>query len=205
MSFKIPTSVPKKPWAKGLSVLDRLWKRGLLPEDLDRHYFLHWFVVYGGNIIRTAKALQIHRNTIQGHFLDLGYSKRSVRLRHAWAALESKDPNGTFEAKFHSFYRTFGKDPSLSREENDGLVGLWRIKFPFKSLTPHYFLWAIRAGKSKEWVQKVSGYSYRHRARLLNPLLSRKSRDGFWLSPEKPRVEEIYSLRYRRILSKDKR
>jgi hypothetical protein len=173
-----------------------------MPEDLDRHYFLHWFVEHRGNIIRTAKALQIHRNTIQGHFLALGYSKRSVRLRHAWATLEKKDPQGPFERKFDAFYRTHGKRPSLSRQENEALVGLWRIKFPFKSLTPHYFLWAIRAGKSKEWVQKTSDYSYRHRARLLSPLLSKRTRDGFWLSPERPKIEEIYSPRYRKVLAK---
>lgn len=205
MPFKAPSHVSRSSWTGGLAVLNRLWKRGLLPESLDRHYFLHWFVVYKGNIIQTAKALQIHRNTIQGHFLDLGYSKRSVRLRHAWQKLESKSRQQSFEKKFNLFYKTFGRKPALTPEENAGLVGLWKIKFPFKSLTPHYFLWAIRAGKSKEWVQKESNYSYRHRARLLNPLLKPNSRDGFWLSPEKPKLEEIYSPRYRTILSRKKK
>lgn len=204
MAFKRPSSVPRAPWVKGLKILGRLWKRGLLPQDLDRHYFLHWFVVYKGNIIQTAKALQIHRNTIQGHFLQLGYSNKSVKLRHAWQKIEdaSRLP---FEKRFDRFYRQFGRKPVLSSEENAALVGLWQVKFPFKSLTPHYFLWAIRAGKSKEWVQRSSDYSYRHRARLLSPLLKPNTRDGFWLSPLKPKLQEIYSPRYRRVLAGKKR
>ncbi len=70
MSFKTPTSISKTQMDHGFSTLNRLWKRGLFPEDLERHYFLHWFVIYKGNIIQTAKALDIHRNTIQGHFLN---------------------------------------------------------------------------------------------------------------------------------------
>jgi hypothetical protein len=205
LAFKVPTNLSKPKWSKGLSTLNGLWKRGIQPEELERHYFLHWFVVYKGNIIQTAKALQIHRNTIQGHFLDLGYSKKSVRLRHAWQKLNDQSKNLSFEKKFDRFYKTFGKKPSLSPAENAGLVGLWQTLFPFKTLTPHYFLWAVRAGKSKDWVQKELGYSYRHRARLMNPLLKPKTRDGFWLSPLKPQVPEVYSSRYRTILARKKK
>ena len=204
MAFKVPTAVPKPKWLKGLSTLNRLWKRGLFPDDLERHYFLHWFVIYKGNIIQTAKALQIHRNTIQGHFLELGYSKKSVRLRHAWQKLQEKS-KPPFESKFLAFYKTFGRNPPFSTEENAGLVGLWQAKFPFKTLTPHYLLWAIRSAKPKGWVEKTLGYSYRHKARLLSEVLKSKSRDQFWLSPLKPKVEEIYSRRYRRVLSRKKR
>lgn len=205
MSFKIPSAVPKPKWIKGLSALNRLWNRGLFPEDLDRHYFLHWFVVYKGNIIQTAKALDIHRNTIQGHFLDLGYSKKSVKLRHAWQSLLSSSKNFSFEKKFHVFYHRFSGKPRFSTDENAALVGLWQAKFPFKTLTPHYLLWAIRSGKPKDWVEKKLDYSYRHKARLLSQVVNPKSRDGFWLSPLKPQVKEIYSARYRTILSRKKK
>jgi hypothetical protein len=203
LSFKIPTTHSKVKWHKGLTSLNQLWKRGLFPEDLERHYFLHWFVIYKGNIIQTAKALQIHRNTIQGHFLELGYSKKSVRLRHTWQKLDEKSKQ-SFEKKFHQFYLSFAKKPRFSPEENSVLVGLWQTRFPFKTLTPHYLLWAIRTGKTKEWVQKQLGYSYRHRARLLSQVLKPKSRDGFWLGPLKPQLKEIYSPRYRTILSHKK-
>src|SRR6185295_2199003 len=126
MSFKAPSPISRPKWLQGLSTLNRLWKRGLFPKDLERHYFLHWFVVYNGNIIKTAKALQIHRNTIQGYFLDLGYSNKSVKLRHQWRALNEKSKNSSFEKKFYSFYQQFSKKPRFSSEENAGLVGLWQ-------------------------------------------------------------------------------
>jgi hypothetical protein len=149
--------------------------------------------------------LQIHRNTIQGHFLQLGYSKKSVRLRHAWQKLEEKMKGVSFPKKFHTFYKQMGKKPTLSPEESKSLVELWQTKFSFKALPPHYLLWALRAGKSKEWVQKKLDYSDRHRIRLLSSLLDKGSRDGFWLSPLKPQAKEIYSARYRTILSRRKK
>ncbi len=200
----MPSNVPKPKWLKGLSTLGLLWKKGLFPQDLERHYYLHWFVIYKGNIIQTAKALDIHRNTIQGHFLDLGYSKKSVKLRHAWQKLEIAQKS-SFEKRFYSFYKKFGVKPSFSPEENNALVGLWQAKFPFKTLTPHYLLWTIRVAKPKDWVEKKLGYSYRHRARLLSNLPKPKTRDGFWLSPLKPQVKEIYSRRYQTILSGKKK
>lgn len=205
MAFKIPTAVPKSSWLKGLSALNRLWKRGLFPEDLERHYFLHWFVIYKGNIIQTAKALDIHRNTIQGHFLELGYSKKSVKLRHSWQKMTEDSSKLPFEKQFHVFYNRYSGKPRFSAEENAALIGLWQAKFPFKSLTPHYLLWAIRSGKPKDWVEKKMGYSYRHKARLLSNILKPKSRDGFWLAPLKPQIQEIYSRRYRTILSHKKK
>jgi hypothetical protein len=205
VSFKKPSSVSRPNLVQGLKTLNRLWERGIFPQDLDRHYFLHWFVVYNGNIIQTAKALQIHRNTIQGHFLQLGYSKRSVRLRHGWQKLNEKMRNDPFEKKFHVFYKEFGKKPNLTPEESKNLVRLWKTKFSFKVLSPHYLLWALRAGKSKEWVQKKLDYSDRHRIRLLSTILKPKSRDGFWLAPLKPLAKEIYSSRYRTILSRKKK
>jgi hypothetical protein len=201
LAFKKPAGVSRKNLIHGLSGLNSLWKRGLLPDDVERHYFLHWFVIYNGNIIKTAKALQIHRNTIQGHFLQLGYSKKSVRLRHAWQKLNMKFPQTPFGNKFYGFYQKFGVKPRFSPEENKGLVTLWQTRFPFKTLTPHYLLWTIRSGKPKDWIQKKLGYSYRHRARILSYLLKPKTRDGFWLAPLKPTVKEIYSARYRNVLS----
>jgi hypothetical protein len=202
MPFKTPTSFSKPHLSKGLQTLGKLWDKGLLPKDLERHYFLHWFVVYDGNILQTAKALQIHRNTIQGHFLDLGYSKRSVQLRHAWAQLMDKNKNVPFESNFLIFYEQFGGKPKLIAEENKILVTLWKTRFDFKTLSAHYLLWALRSGKTKDWVQKKLDYSTRHRIRLLTSLLSPKNRDGFWLSVLKPASKEIYSARYRNILSK---
>lgn len=176
--------------------------KGSITRDLERHYFLHWFVVYKGNILKTAEALQVHRNTIQGHFLSLGYSKKSVRLRHAWQTIQIQVRHLSFENKFFTFYKRFGVNPRLNPKENKNLVGLWKIRFPYKTLAAHYLLWAQRAGKPKDWVIKRLDYSFRHRARLLSQLVQNKTRDGFWLSPLKPSLDEIRSTRSAKMTGK---
>ena len=204
MKFNPPTGISKSKWVHGLSTLSHLWERGLFPEDLERHYFLHWFVISNGNINHMAQMIDTHRNTIQGYFLEFGYAKKSVNLRHAWQHIELgvKEP---LEKRFYSFYKKFGGKPSFSPEENAGLVGLWQTNFPFKTLTPHYILCSIRSGKPRDWVKKKLDYSFRHRARLLNPLPNPKTRDGFWLSPLKPQVNEIYLKRYQTIHANKKK
>ena len=193
MTFKRPSSLPKSFWLNGLRTLGQLWHRGLFPQDLERHYFLYWFVSLDGNILKTAKSLQIHRNTIQGHFLSLGYSKKSVRLRHAWKTIHPKASGRSFEANFYFFYQQFSPKPKLNSVENKGLVGLWKTRFPFQTLPAHYLLWAQREGKSKEWAVKKMDYSFRHRARRLNQLVHPKTRDGFWISPLRPSIFDIRS------------
>ena len=194
MKLKDSPSHPK--WRDGLLALNRLWRRGLFPHDLEKHYFLHWFVIYDGNIIKTAAALKIHRNTIQGHFLKLGYSRKSVKLRHAWQTLSQKQ-KGSFEKRFYAFTRKFAARPHLSAQENQSLVGLWQTHFPYKILIHHYLLWAIRNKKTKTWIQSQLDYSYRHQTRILSQVGKPKSKAAFWLSPLKPQPLEIYSERYK--------
>ena len=59
MPFKAPSNFSKANLLQGYKTLNQLWNRDLLPKDLERHYFLHWFVAYQGNIIQTAEALQL--------------------------------------------------------------------------------------------------------------------------------------------------
>jgi len=205
MPFKKPSTFSKTDLLQGFETLNQLWNRNLLPKDLERHYFLHWFVVYQGNIIQTAKALQIHRNTIQGHFLQFGFSNKSVRLRHSWQTLGEKNKKTSFESNFLKFYGLFGGKTKFTPEENKKLIKIWQTKFSFKTLMTHYLLWALRTEKTKDWIQKKLNYSERHRIRLLTAILSPQTRDGFWLAPLKPTAEEIYSPRYRNILSKVKK
>jgi hypothetical protein len=205
MSFKITSAFSKSDLKKGLEVLNRLWNRNLIPEDLERHYFLHWFVVYQGNIIRTAEALQLHRNTIQGYFLKFGFSKKSVRLRHSWRMAVGKNKKDSFDSDFLKFYHQFGGKIKFTREENKLLITLWKTRFSFKTLVTHYALWAVRIRKPTDWFQKKFDYSHRHYLRLLTSVLDPKSRDGFWLAILKPVPEEIYSLRYQNLLLKRKK
>jgi hypothetical protein len=185
-----------RKWHAGLLKLNQLWQRGFYPDDLEKHYFLHWFVFYQGNIIKMSKALRIHRNTIQGHFLKLGYSRKSVKLRHAWQKL-LKSSESSFEKIFFIFYHRFALKPHLSFEENKKIIWLWQTQFPYKMLVHHYLLWALRNKKTKTWIQSQLGYSYRHQTRILSRLGKPKSASSYWLSPLKPKPLEIYSERYK--------
>ena len=194
MKLKNSPSIPK--WRDGLLTLNRLWQRRLFPDDLEKHYFLNWFVIYDGNIIKTAGALKIHRNTIQGHFLKLGYSRKSVKLRHAWQTLSEKQKS-SFEKRFYAFYQKFAVKPRLSSDESNKLIGLWQTHFPYKLLIHHYLLWAIRNKKTKTWIQSQLDYSYRHQTRILSQIGKPKSKAAYWLSPLKPQPLEVYSERYK--------
>jgi hypothetical protein len=205
MLFKKPSVFSKPDLVRGLEVLNQLWNRNLFPEDLERHFFLHWFVVYHGNIIQTAKAIQIHRNTLQGYFLKFGFSARSVFLRHTWQKLAKKNKKAPFELNFFKFYARYGGKPQFTREENKRLTALWKTGFPLKTLTVHYALWAVKKHQSRDWVSKKLGFSNRHSLRLLTPILNPKTRDGFWLAPLKPTRETIYAKRHLQNLSKTKK
>jgi hypothetical protein len=182
MTFKTPPAFSKADLRQGFEILNQLWNRNLVPDDLERHYFLYWFVVYGGNICETARALQIHRNTIQGHFLKFDFSNKAVFLRHSWNSLVKSNPNAAFESHFLKFYRSFSGGIRLTREENRILVLLWKTRFAFKSLTPHYLIWGIKTRQPKKWVLKKLGFTQRHRNRLLTASRDPETRDGFWLS-----------------------
>lgn len=195
---KTLSSASVKKLRLGFSTLDHLWKKGLFPKDLKRHYTLYWFVTYDGNIIKTAAALQIHRNTIQAHFPQLGFGGRAIRLRHSWQRLGRKS-SGAFNNRFYTFYSRFSSRPKLTRPESTALTGLWQTGFPYKILIHHYLLWGLRSKKNKLWLQSRLGYSYRQLVRMLGQILKAKAKQAFWLSPLKPKYTEIYSPQYYKL------
>lgn len=181
---------------EGLKTLDRLWMRGLVPDDLEKHYFLTWFILCQGNILETARRLRIHRNTIQDHFFQYGYANKAVVLRHAWRRLAAAHPGRSFENLFHEFYQRQAKKPVLTRAEHTGLLHLWNAGFPRKVLPHHYLLWAVRHGKTREAISTRLSFSVRHQMRLFSQILNPRSRAGRWLEPLKPKPEEWYRPRY---------
>ena len=205
MSFKKPPAFSKSDLQRGFEALAQLWNRNFIPEDLERHYFLYWFVVCDGNIIKAARALQIHRNTIQWHFVNFGFGNKALVLRRFWKRLIAENKKASFESNFLKFQRQFNGEKKFTREENKILTSLWKTRFPFKTLAAHYLLWTLRAEKPKDWVLAKLDYSNRHRLRRLTSILDSGTRDGFWLESLKPNSKEIYSLRYRKILSKSKK
>jgi hypothetical protein len=191
MNIQTKTSFSKKRLLEGYRTLSGLWQKGLLPDDLELHYFLHWFALCDGNISRAAKALQIHRNNVEGRFPKFGLRGQAFNLRHSWARLVEKNKQASFKSNFLQFYRQAGGKPKFTPEENSGLTALWQTGFPFKTLLAHYALWGARAGKPKPWVQSQLGYSHRHHLRLLTTIRDPRKGNGFWLAPLKPRPGEI--------------
>src|SRR5665213_4274299 len=183
---------------KSYKTLNKLWHKGLLPNDLEFHYFLHWFAFYQGNINHAVRELHIHRSSFYIGLEKFGFSGKALNLRHSWQRLAEKNKKASFPAIFFKFYRRYGK-PKFTPEENRRLTALWQIRFPFKALRTHYALWGIRAGQPMEWVQKKLGHSQRNHLRLLAPLRNPKTGYGFWLSPLKPRFEEttLRGIKYR--------
>jgi hypothetical protein len=200
--MRFPTRIDKPKLTKGLNTLSRLWARGLVPDDLERHYMLYWFLVCGGNILETARRLKIHRNTIQGYFLRFKYSRRAVRLRHAWSQLQARNPRKGEAELYHLFYRKHGSKPSFRDVETRGLVALWAAGFPMKNLKAHYLLWASRSGRSRAWIESRLGFSNRHQLRIFSQIGRPGTRENFWLKSLAPKRDEWYLPRYRQIVSK---
>ncbi len=196
MKTKTDNIFSKNELLSGFDALDGLWKRNFVPEKLERHYFLYWFVIYDGNIIRAAEALQVHRNTIQVHFVRFGFAQKAVGLRHAWKQLAEKNKKASFESNFFKFCRQYDVKTGLSFKENKSLIRLWQTGFSFKTLGAHFMLWAVRNDKSREWFQKKLGYTGRHCLRVLVSCLNPKTTNGFWLAPLKPVPDEIYTERF---------
>jgi hypothetical protein len=200
--MRFPTRVDKTRLSRGLRTLSLLWKRGLVPDDLERSYMLYWFLVCGGNILEAARRLGIHRNTIQGYFLRFRYSRRAVRLRHAWGNLKERFPRKAEAELFHLFYRQHGEKPSFGSTETRGLVSLWSAGFPMKVLKAHYLLWASRRGKDRDWIESRLGFSNRHQLRIFGQIGRTGTRENFWLRTLSPKRDEWYLPRYRKIVAK---
>jgi len=192
MTSKIEIRYFKTALLRGYAVLKRLWDRDMVPQDLELHYFLHWFVVCDGNIVQAAQELKVHRNTIENHFRKFGFSKKAVLLRNVFLMLEGGMKQTGFEDNFFNLYNRFNEKTKLSLFENKLLIQLWQTRFSIKTLNAHYLLWAVRAGKSKEWIHEKLDFSERNCLRVLGLALDTKKRDGFWLAPLKPSASEIY-------------
>ncbi len=205
MAGKIEIRYFKTALLRGYAVLKRLWERDLVPQDLELHYFLHWFVACDGNIVQAAKELKVHRNTIENHFRKFGFSKKAVLLRNVFMILEDGLNKSRFEDHFFNIYNRFNETTRLTRFENKLLIQLWQTRFSIKTLNAHYLLWALRAGKDKKWIHEKLDFSERNCNHLLGAVLDTKKRDGFWLAPLKPSPNEIYKRNRSRKTVKPKR
>jgi hypothetical protein len=186
-------SFSKKRLLDGYRILNKLWHKGFFPDDLELHFFLHWFAYCRGNISHAAQALQISRTGMEKHLRRSGLQGSAFTLRHSWLRLSEKNKKAPFETNFFKFYHQAGGKPKLTTEENSRLAKLWQTGFPFKTLLAHYIFWGIRVRKSKPWVQSQVGYTKRNLRRYLSSIRNPETINGFWLAPLKPRPEEFFT------------
>lgn len=175
-----------------LVVLNRQWDRGLMPWELDNHYFLTWFGFKNGNVVQLAKAAGIHRNTAIGKFQSKWGKKFTFKLRQVWREITRKFPKDKFEGRVYRFYRKRGYGPGLKRKESNALVNIWLVGFPLKALRTHYSLWALRKGWTREDVSRELGISPRtfHRIRVMGAWKGELAHK--WMLPLRPSERDWY-------------
>ncbi len=177
----------------GLSTLDRIWSRGILPEDLRKHYLFTWFAKKQGRVIQQSNSLGLHRNTLI--YLFTQYSKKKpLVLRSLWNKVNESNPLKSFPSLVYIFYKMAGCRPEYSKEESNRLIDLWLVGFPQQLLRVHYFLWAFNKGYIQKEICKRMKVSFRtlHRIRFR---YAKKDSPAFrWLSPLKVTKERLFPL-----------
>jgi HAMP domain-containing protein len=202
MKTKLRPGTTASEWKRGLETLNAFWKAGYQPDDMERHFFLTWFALSEGRILQAVRDMGLHRNTFQNYLAKFRLARQTIRLRRLWQKLDDGKGAKTFNARMMAFYKKTTPKPAVTPAQNEALIGLWKTGFPSKMLMPHFVLWGIRVGKSREWLRKELDFSNRHLIRVLSRIAQPKSKDAFWLGPLKPKAVELYLPRYRSRLKK---
>lgn len=177
---------------EGLDCLKALWKKGLKPKDLNKHYFLTWFCFANGVMVRQSQILRMRRQSLIEVFGRIGLGNGTYKLRRIWLKILWKHPKKPFHDLLFSFYRKAVKKPVFSPAENEKLIRLWKMGFPLKALLPHFVLCAFQEGLSIEGTAERLGVDWR----TIYGYISLGSREGSpvwqWLSPLRPKAKDWY-------------
>lgn len=182
---------------RGLDALASIWKRGLLPKDLENHYLMTWFAYDNGNVSRLSDRIGLHRNTLISNFREKVKKPSTIRPRHHWLRINSAKGKRTFPDKLYEFFNGIVRTPHFSKKENEGLANLWLMGVDRKTVRAHYILWALRRGMDLTEISKVMKKSLRgiHRYRVY------ATRPGSpahkWFGPLKATNEEWYPIHRR--------
>jgi hypothetical protein len=201
MKIKLNHGAKQTELKAGLMTLNDLWKKGYLPDDIEKHFFLTWFALSEGIILRAVKQTGLHRNTFQNYLIIFGLRGKAIKMRFAWEKLDDGKGDKTISHRIHTFYKKYDSKIKLTPQQNDALVRLWKTGIPLKMTLPHFVLWATRAGKSREWMKQKLDFSNRHLIRVLTGI-TKNSSVMFWLAPLKPQIKEIYKPMYHSRLKK---
>jgi len=174
--------------------MGNLWKRGLVPADLEKHFYLTWFAYWNGNVFRWAKASGIHRNTLILIFQEKLRKSSTIQLRELWFRIQSQSSKKGFADRLHAFYQKVASAPRFTKAESEGLSNLWLMGFPFKLLRIHYVLWAAREGLNKPEMMKKLGLGVRSLARIKASGGKPGSPAWKWFAPLKPTINDWYEF-----------
>lgn len=179
---------------RGLSILDSIWKKGLLPKDLENHFLITWLAYENGNVSRLSQKIGLHRNTLVSYFKEKVKKPSTFKLRTLWLGINSAKGNKTFPDKLYKFYNHVVGAPHFSKKENEALGNLWLMGVDRKTVRANYILWALRRGRGLTEIAKVMKRSLRgiHRYRVYATRPGSPAKK--WLEPLKATKAEWYPI-----------
>ena len=131
---------------QGLKALDSIWKRGVIPRDLEQHFYLTWFAYENGNVRRLAETIGMHRNTLVLNYRVKVKHVSTLKLRRLLSEVRKTHPKKSFHEQLFRFYHRVFKEPWFLSRENEALANLWLMGVDRKTVRAQYVLWALRSG-----------------------------------------------------------
>lgn len=194
----IKAAYSMKNHLKGLKVLEGIWKRGVQPEELERHFYVTWLGYCNGNVLQLSKKLGLHRNTLIYIIADKLKNSSTIRLRNIWKKLGTSKPRIAFTDRVFLFYKAIVKGPIISKIENEGLTNLWLMGVPLSVLAAHFVIRSFRQGMNVIRLAKSWNKSTRTIARVRTYALEPGSPENKWLKPLKIQRSEWFFKRGRK-------
>ncbi len=182
----------KRNLVRGLAVLGSVWKRGLLPRDLENHFLMTWFAYENGNVHRLSDTIGLHRNTLILNFKEKVKRPSTFKLRTLWRKIQSKKAKKQFSDQLFDFYHKVIKRPRFSKIEDESLANLWLMGVTRKVVRAHFILWSFRQGRGLKEVCKSLGKHTRsiHRYRAYVTKLGSPAQK--WFEPMKAKKKEWF-------------
>ncbi len=171
----------------GLKTLEALWSRGIAPAQAKTHWFFTWYTLHNCNMRNASKVTRLHRNTLYSYFNTSLGLKSLIPFRRLWNKNMKVNPSEPFEGNFHQFWKNIRFKFDLSAIDNAALIGLWRTGFPARMLPPCFVLWALRNGKSRDYI--LNKFEITHRNTIYYHFWNwrlKKSKTYYWLGPMNP-------------------
>ena len=177
---------------RGLKALDLLWKRGLLPWDLENHFLMTWLAYENGNVQRLSNTIGLHRNTLIFNFKEKIKKQSTFKLRTVWRKIQKKQAKRPFADHLFAFYHKVINRPRFTKTESEKLKNLWLMGIPRKVVLAHFISWSFRHGFNFEEVSKNLGTSGRsvHRYRIY--ATQKGSQALKWLGPMKAKKTDWF-------------